>query len=63
MNILKGEVVWIYSIINDTLTKNESPGIFQNLFPNRNFMNSIISAHYSAKSKKFYFFSGNLDFF
>ena len=52
------DVVWIYSVLNDTLVKNESPSLFQNLFPNKHNVNSIIGAHYSPKTKKFYFFSG-----
>lgn len=34
--------------------------MFQNFFPNKNVLNSIISSHYSPKSKKFYFFTGFL---
>ena len=52
------DVVWIYSILNDTLVKNESPSLFQNLFPNKHNINSILGAHYSPKTKKFYFFTG-----
>ena len=53
-------MVWIYSIINDTLIKNESPGLFKNLFPNKEYIKTVISSHYSPKTKRFYFFEGML---
>lgn len=55
----KNDIVWIYSIINDTLIKNESPGLFTNLFPTKNQLKAVTSAHYSYKLKKFFFFSNN----
>jgi hypothetical protein len=56
---VKNDFVWIFSFVNDTELKTEASGYFKNFFLSKNQLNSTIGAHYSPKSKSFYFFLGN----